>query len=167
MGYEKNCCIFCKRLAAMLSERDSKICWICCQSFALLKTSIISIRGLDRFQLLQCYFTNFLWLCSYHHPWSNEQHWSAEPSAQVQNLITFPTLSNRLALRSLSFVTITLPQTVRLSMFHCVLRLSNSSTLCFPFLRCEEKESTELTLGNWRSNSIFRLSDPAFVFVVP
>ena len=38
----------------------------------------------------------------------------------------------------LPFVTITLPQTVRLFYVHCVLRLPNSSTLCFPFLRCED-----------------------------
>ena len=31
---------------------------------------------------------------------------------------------------------ITLPQTVRHSMFHCILRLPNSSTLCFPLLTC-------------------------------
>ena len=40
---------------------------------------------------------------------------------------------------------ITVPQTVRLFYFHCVLRLPNSSTPCFPFLRCEGMA----TVTNW------------------
>ena len=53
----------------------------------------------------------------------------------VQSLLTL-SKALLLALQSLSLSSlITLLQTVGFSTFHCVLRLPNSNTLCFPFLR--------------------------------
>ena len=56
-------------------------------------------------------------------------------SAHVFQKLSYPLCELCLSLLSL----ITLPQTVRLSAFHCTLRLPNSSTLCFHFLQVDVK----------------------------
>ena len=56
---------------------------------------------------------------------------------------------------------ITLPQTVRLFyVFHCVLRLPNSSTQCFPFLRCEGMA----TVTNWTLHVHYGITLCAYLY---